>query len=137
VEWIQLFHDGVLWRAASFLMLGWLAVFFGRTLATGQTPLIEQIARISDPAMTAPLRRYARQLTMLWCGYFVIAALISFFLGDAIPRTGVMVLLGSALLFVGEHRLRRHLFPGQAFPGLLQQIRDTWSVWHPRKRAPD
>ena len=87
--------------------------------------------------MTAPLRRYTRQLTMLWCGYFVVAALISFFLGDAIPRTGVMVLLGSAMLFVGEHRLRPHLFPGQAFPGLLQQIRDTWSVWHPRKRTPD
>jgi uncharacterized membrane protein len=137
VEWIQLFHDGVLWRAASFLMLGWLAVFFGRTLAPGQTPLIEQIARVSDPAMTAPLRRYTRQLTMLWCGYFVTAALISFFLGDAIPRTGVMVLLGSAMLFVGEHLLRPHLFPGQIFPGLLQQIRDTWSVWHPRKRTPD
>ena len=52
---MQSFHDGVLWRAASFLMLGWLAVFFGRTLAPGQTPLIERIARVSDPAMTPPL----------------------------------------------------------------------------------
>jgi uncharacterized membrane protein len=118
-------------------MLGWLAVFFGRTLRPGQTPLIERIARVSDPAMTPPLRRYTRRLTAIWCVYFVIAALISVSLGDVFPGTGVLVLLGSAMLFVGEHRLRPHLFPGQAFPGLLQQVRDTWSVWRPAKRTPD
>jgi len=137
VEWIQSFHGGVLWRAVSFLVLGWLAVFFGRTLAPGQTPLIERIARISDPAMTPPLCRYTRRLTAVWCGYFVIAALISVSLGNAFPGMGVLVLLGSAILFVGEHRLRPHLFPGQAFPGLVQQVRDTWSVWRPAKRTPD
>jgi uncharacterized membrane protein len=134
---MQSFHDGVLWRATSCLMLGWLAVFFGRTLRAGQVPLIERIARVSDPAMTLPLRRYTRRLTAVWCGYFVIAALLSVAIGDAFPGTGVLVLLGSAVLFVGEHWLRPRLFPGQAFPGLVQQVRDTWSVWHPGKRTPD
>jgi hypothetical protein len=49
---------------------------------------------------------------------------------------GVLVLLGSAILFAGEHRLRPHLFPGHVFPGLVQQVRDTWSVWRPAK-TPD
>jgi hypothetical protein len=39
------------------------------------------------------------------------------------------------LLFVGEHWLRPRLFPGHRFPGLVQQLRDTWSVWHPAKQA--
>lgn len=134
---MQSLHDGVLWRGLSFLMLGWLAVFFGRTLRSGQVPLIEQIARVSDPAMTSPLRRYTRRLTAVWCGYFAIAALLSAFVGHALQGTGLLVLLGSAVLFVGEHWLRPHLFPGQAFPGLVQQVRDTWAVWHPGKRTTD
>lgn len=129
--------DGVLWRFASFLMLGWLAVFFGRTLRPGQVPLIEQIARVSEPAMTLPLRRYTRRLTAIWCGYFVIAAVLSLAFGHAHPGAGALVLLGSVVLFVGEHWLRPRLFPGQAFPSLLRQLRDTWSVWHPGKRSPD
>jgi uncharacterized membrane protein len=134
---MQSLHDGVLWRAISFLMLGWLAVFFGRTLRPGQVPLIERIARVSDPAMPLPLRRYTRRLTAVWCGYFVIAALLSVTAGRALPGMGVLVLLGSAVLFVGEHWLRPRFFPGQAFPGLVQQLRDTWAVWHPGKRTAD
>ena len=34
------FDAGIAWRAASFLMLGWMAVFFARTLRTGQEALI-------------------------------------------------------------------------------------------------
>jgi uncharacterized membrane protein len=128
---MQSFHG--VWHAASFLTLAWLAIFFGRTLRPGQTPLIERIARVSEPDMTPPLCRYTRQLTAVWCGYFVIAALVSVSLVDTFPGTGVLVLLGSAMLFAGEHRLRPHLFPGRAFPGLLQQVRDTWSVWYPRR----
>ena len=119
VEWMQSLHVGVLRRAVSFLMLGWLAVFLGRTLAPGQTPLIERIARISDPAMTAPLRRYTRRLTAVWCGYFVIAALISVWLGNAFPGIGCIGFAGQRNPLCGEHRLRPHLFPGQAFPGLV------------------
>jgi hypothetical protein len=39
------------------------------------------------------------------------------------------VLAGSLLLFVGERWLRPRIFPKEVFPGLLQQARDTWSVW--------
>jgi len=119
-------------RALPVLVLSCLAAFFGRTLLVGQVPLIERIARISDPALPPALSRYTRRLTGIWCAYFVIAALVS--LLDSLPLawTTGLVWSGSMALFVGEHRLRPHLFPGHAFPGLVQQLRDTWRVWHRR-----
>jgi hypothetical protein len=46
-----------------------------------------------------------------------------------IGRTTALVWLGTVVLFLGEHRLRSRLFPEHEFPGIAQQIRDTWSVW--------
>jgi len=112
-------------------MFSWLAVFFGRTLATGRVPLIEQIARIGDPDLKPALQRYTRVLTAVWAAYFMIAALAALWgLGQ---HVGAWAGLGSLLLFVGEHRLRPHFFPGESFPGLTQQVRDTWTIWHPTK----
>ncbi len=120
-----------LWQALPVLALVWIAVFFGRTLRAGQTPLIERIARASLPALSPSLCRYTRQLTAAWSAYFLLAALLS--LTTALPfgLTGALVWAGSLLLFVGEHQLRSRLFPGQAFPGLYQQVKDTWRVWRP------
>lgn len=118
------------------LVLLWLAFFFGRTLRPGVKPLIERIALRSNAKLPAPLRRYARWLTAIWCGYFVIAAVLSALLGAsggaALGRIGVAVLVGSVLLFVGEHWVRPRIFPHEAFPGLLQQLRDTWGIWRTR-----
>lgn len=124
----------MLWRAASFLVLGWLAYLFGRTLSPGAIPLIERIASVSDPQITSPLRRYTRWLTGIWCAYFLFAALLSIALAQSPVRASALVWAGTAALFVGEHWLRPRFFPGRAFPGLVQQVRDTWSVWNPRSR---
>jgi hypothetical protein len=48
---------------------------------------------------------------------------------------GFGVAAASALLFVGEYWVRLRLFPGESFPGLVQQVRDTVSVWRPRREA--
>ncbi|MDB5873448.1 MAG: hypothetical protein JWQ07_2890 [Ramlibacter sp.] len=133
MEWLRALDEAVVWRAASTLMLLWLAVFFGRTLLPGRVPLIERIARVSEPDMAPALCRYTRRLTAVWCVYFVVAAALAMLPGQAFVRTGVLVWAGTAVLFVGEHWLRSRIFPGHAFPGLLQQLRDTWRVWHPRK----
>ncbi len=117
-------------------MLVWLAAFFGRTLRSGQVPLIERIARVSDPALEPALCRYTRRLTMVWCSYFFAAAAMS--LATAVDpqwlslpaHPGLIVLIGSAALFVGERLVRPLVFPGRRFPGLWTQIQDTWSVWH-------
>ena len=119
-----------LWRAVPVLALSWLAIFFGRTLRAGETPLIQRIARVRDPELTPSLCRYTRRLTYIWTMYFVIAA-ASVALLD-VPWLGVTAAFGALLLFVGEHRLRPLLFPGMSFPNLLQQVVDTASVWRRR-----
>jgi len=119
-----------LWRVVSLVVLAWLAYFFGRTLRQGQTPLIERFARADNPVMTPALCGYTRRLTGIWCGYFIVAAVASGAANAAPVSTGLFVWLGTVVLFVGEHKLRPVFFPGQKFPGLLQQIRSTWHVWH-------
>jgi len=52
--------------------------------------------------------------------------------GWGVERAGLGIVAGSAALFVAEHRVRRSLFPGEWFPGLIQQVRDTVQVWRPR-----
>lgn len=122
----------LVWSAARFvapLVLLWLAVFFGRSLRPGAMPLIERIARQSTPSLPETLRRYTRRLTALWCVYFVVAAVLTASTGLATGTLSLAVWAGSAVLFVGERWLRPQLFPGEVFPGLAQQVRDTWSVW--------
>jgi uncharacterized membrane protein len=128
------FDAGIAWRAVSFLMLGWLAFFFGRTLRPGQEALITRIARVSEPALPAHLVRYTRRLTGIWTGYFVFAALVGAAAGGSGPWTGLLVWVGTATLFLGEHWLRPHLFPGHPFPGLRQQLNDTLHVWRPARQ---
>ena len=115
------------------LVLLWLAVFFGRTLRSGATPLIERIARHSNPALPAALCRYTRRLTALWCAYFVVAALLTATTPLGYAYVGLVVWTGTVVLFVGERWLRPWLFPGEVFPGLMQQLRDTWSVWRTQR----
>ena len=119
------------WGQWPALVLAWLVVFFGRTLRAGQTPLIERIARVSQPALSPRLCRYTRKLTAAWCAYFLMAAVLSSTVALPFGLSGVLVAVGSVLFFVVEHRVRSRLFPDEAFPGLVQQLRDTWRVWHP------
>lgn len=116
-----------LWRVVPLLALGWLAFFFGRTLRAGETPLIEQIARVRDPGLAPSLCRYTRRLTCIWTAYFVVAT--AFVALTDRPWLGAVVALGAVVLFVGEHWIRKLLFPGKAFPTLLQQVVDTAHIW--------
>lgn len=123
------------WHLAGVCVLLWLAWFFGRTLMRGKVPLIEQIARVGQPGLQPFLVQYTRRLTWLWCAYFVAGAMLAVMLFSTDVPVAPAVGLGSVLLFVGEHAARRRFFPGETFPGLVEQLRDTWSVWHPAKRA--
>lgn len=123
---------GVGFRCVPPLILLWLALFFGRSLRRGATPLIERIARHGKPALSAGLCRYTRRLTAVWCGYFVVAAVLTAASGLAYGWVSLVVWAGTAVLFVGERGVRPWLFPGETFPGLLQQLRDTLSVWRTR-----
>lgn len=131
------FDPGIAWRALSFLMLAWLAFFFGRTLRPGEEALITRIARVSEPGLPAHLVRYTRRLTAIWCAYFVFAALLGGAAGPGAAWQGLLVWAGTATLFLGEHWLRPHLYPGHSFPGLRQQLKDTLQVWRPAPRTGD
>lgn len=111
------------------LILLWLAFIFGRTLRAGATPLIERIARHSNPALPMALCRYTRHLTAVWCIYFVVAAVLTATANLAYGQVSLAVWAGTVVLFVGERWVRPKLFPGESFPGLVQQLRDTWTVW--------
>jgi uncharacterized membrane protein len=115
--------------AAALTALAWM---FGRSLRRGATPLIERIARVGTPSLPPALCRYTRRLTGLWAAYFGLAAVVSLAAPPGLPYAGAAVGLGSVVFFVGERWLRERLFPGQPFPGLVQQLRDTWSVWRRR-----
>ena len=117
------------------LVLLWLAFFFGRTLRPGAVPLIERIARVGKPDLSPALCRYTRRLTAMWSLYFLAAAALSSLTQLGLERAGVGLAAVSTLFFVGEVWVRRLLFPREWFPGLFQQIRDTVSVWRPRRDA--
>lgn len=121
----------VLSHAAPAIVLLWLAVFFGRTLRAGKTPLIERIARVSKPDLSQALCRYTRRLTTAWCIYFLLASLLSLSKALSFGWTSALVWTGSVLFFVGERMIRPYLYPNQVFPGLWQQVRDTCRVWRP------
>jgi len=115
------------------LVLLWLAFFFARTLRPGAVSLIERIARIGKPDLSPALCRYTRRLTAMWALYFLVAAILVALAQLGLQRAGVGVAAASALFFVAEILVRRLLFPREWFPGPVQQIRDTVSVWRPRR----
>ena len=127
-DWASL-ELGALWRIVPSLFPVWLAIVFALTLRQGNTPMIERFARVGISAMSPALCRYTRHLTGVWCTYFLVAAVVSFVGFNTIAWSGLWVWIGSAILFTGERWLRPRFFPGQMFPGLLQQVKDTWSVW--------
>lgn len=120
-------------RYVPTLVLLGLAFFFGRILQPGATPLIERVARRGKPALSATLCRYTRRLTAIWCLYFVVAAVLTLTAHVDFRPFGFGVATVSTLFFVGEYWIRRRLFPGEYFPGLAQQVRDTVSVWRSRR----
>ena len=116
------------------LVFLWLAIFFGRTLRKGEVPLIERVARVGKPTLSPVLCRYARGLTVMWCAYFGVAALLSIVGELGFQQASVGVAALSAVLFVGENWMRRLvLFRDEPFPGVVQQVRDTIRVWRPVK----
>ena len=116
---------GIIWQILATCALLGLAFQFGRTLFTGQVPLIEKIARVSRPDLPEILCRYTRRLTMLWFFYLVAAALFLLIEGVAQPIKAASVGVTTMIFFVGEHCMRKHLFPEESFPSLFQQVSDT------------
>jgi hypothetical protein len=121
-------YFGLIWWLISSAALFWVALRFGRTLLPGCVPLIEQIARISTPYLTAKLVRYQRRLTLVWCLYLMACAFYVLMSSPTLGLQSASVGLCSALLFLSEYWLRPYFFPLEKFPSIFSQLRDTFQV---------
>ncbi|WP_407294779.1 hypothetical protein [Stutzerimonas zhaodongensis] len=93
-----------------------LALFglFAGSLCSGM-PIIERLARLSEPQMPPAAVRYTRQVTWVWVGYFIINASIASGLALWAPLswwtlyTGLIAYLLMGLLFAGEWLIRQRV----------------------------
>ena len=97
-----------------FVNLG-LLFAFGRTLRGGPT-LVEQLARLREPALSAAQVRHCRTTTEVWCAFFAanvaICTALAWFaeLWLWTLYTGVISYLLGALLFAAEWLVRSWRF---------------------------
>jgi uncharacterized membrane protein len=98
---------------------------FGRTLRGGPT-LVESIARVREPHLSAAQVRHCRTTTTVWCAFFAANAVVCLALAWSAPLwlwtlyTGVLSYLLMALLFALEWMVRswrfHHWSPGWVDP---------------------
>ncbi|MGB7542430.1 MAG: hypothetical protein WBM28_10490 [Burkholderiales bacterium] len=106
-----------------------LAAWFGRSLLSGEEPVINWFARLERGELPPDLARYARRLTVIWTVFFVAmaavaAALAAFATAEAwsLFANGInYVLVG--LLFVGEYAYRRVRYRHYTHASLAQFVR--------------
>ncbi len=78
-------------------------------------PIIERLARLSEPELPPAAVRYTRQVTWVWVGYFVVNASIASGLALWAPLswwtlyTGLIAYLLMGLLFAGEWLVRQRI----------------------------
>ena len=133
------------------VFLAWL---FGHTLARGSTPLIERVVRLLQPPglpFEAGVMDYARRLTQLWTGLFLMLGVTSLVLAALATPGGLLETAGIrapvpvrletwslfanvlnygivAALFLAEFSYRRRRFPGRPYRGLLDFLRRTAAI---------
>ena len=95
------------------ISLALLGLFAG-SLCSGM-PIIERLARLSEPELPPAAVRYTRQVTWVWVGYFVVNASIASGLALWAPLswwtlyTGLIAYLLMGLLFAGEWLVRQRI----------------------------
>ena len=91
---------------------------FGASLASSQ-PLVERLARLRTPELPPEGIRYTRQVTRVWCLFFIVNGAIALFTalhGDLRLWTlwnGMLAYLCTGLLMAGEWLLRQRLIRRQ------------------------
>lgn len=126
----------VLQHAAAHALLGWV---FAITLRPGSTPLITAMAeRVHAAPLDAAVRRYTRQLTATWVGFFAGMVAVSLLLYASVPWATwsffctVLTPAAAAALFVGEHLWRRWRHPGFERVSMQRAIR----AWRQQRQEP-
>jgi uncharacterized membrane protein len=122
-----------------------LAVWFGRTLAPGEEPMISWFARVvRGTEVPADLVRYTRSWTVIWTVFFVIMAGVSAALAVlatahtwSVFTNGIDYLLLGAM-FVGEYVFRRVRYRHHEHRPFVEMVRTMVRSRElaPRRTAP-
>ena len=157
---------GLLWLAHSHA--AWLPLYatpvcvnifgawiFGHTLASGQVPLIERLARLlhEGDGISEDIARYARKVTIVWTVFLSGLAVLNTTLALLASPNGVLMIMGvhpvvtvpvevwslfanfidyvmAGVLFAGEYAYRRRKFPDQPYRNFFDFINRARRVGH-------
>jgi uncharacterized membrane protein len=92
-----------------------LLVTFGASLASG-TPMIERFARMQRPDLPPDHAVHCRQVTWVWCGFFVVNGAIASVLAIRGPLewwtlySGLIAYVLMGVLFAAEYVVRKYRF---------------------------
>lgn len=115
---LGVFDNPVLLRWYPALISAFLLCLFGTSLIFGP-PMIERMARLSHPEMSDIALRYTRNVTKVWCLFFLgnglIAAALTLWgsLSWWTLYTGVISYVLMGLLFAGEWLVRQRVRGGE------------------------
>lgn len=121
-------RQGVVFKAVPVLVSGGLLAMFALSLRGGGS-FVERLARRQDPELSPAKVRYCRQVTVVWCWFFVLNIAITLGLAAAAPLswwtlyTGILAYLLIGTLFTVEYVVRKAKF------------RDYGTWWHDRALA--
>ncbi|MDX2019515.1 MAG: hypothetical protein SF187_04690 [Deltaproteobacteria bacterium] len=102
--------------ATPTLINGSFLLTFGVTLRPGAQPIVERFARMLDPGLTEAEAAYCRQVTKLWCWFFVLNGTAAAVLAVGAPLswwalyTGLLAYVLMGLLMAGEYVVRKRRF---------------------------
>lgn len=114
---LALLDSPVLLRWYPVLISAFMLCLFGASLMHGM-PIVERMARLSDPELPEVAIRYTRQVTWVWCAFFLANGLIAASLTLWAPLhwwalyTGLISYGLMGLLFAGEWTVRRRVRGG-------------------------
>jgi uncharacterized membrane protein len=104
----------VLLRWYPVLISGFMLSLFGLSLLHGM-PLVERLARLTDPVLPDRAIPYTRRVTEVWCGFFLLNGMIAAGLTLWAPLswwalyTGLIAYGLMGILFAGEWLLRQRV----------------------------
>ena len=107
-----------------------LAVFFGRTLLPGETPLITRFSILLRGKLEPRVVSYTRRVTQVWTLFFILLALESLLLALFAPLeiwslfANILNYLLAGLLFAGEYFFRVHHLHDLEHPGFPRFVRN-------------
>lgn len=111
---LGLFNSPQLLRWYPVLISGFMLTLFGLSLMRGM-PLIERLARLTEPDLPIVAVRYTRQVTRIWCLFFLFNGLVAAALTLWAPLswwtlyTGLIAYGLMGLLFAGEWIVRQRV----------------------------